>query len=120
MSCMKNFKISRNSVHRRASETNIQQFLIEFEQCHHKLKRHQTTISEDPPVLKLLKAPNLLIHHKQLKMLPSLTDFETTRAKIKSIFSNSVQSPAIFDHEVKIKAEQTLLTKKSTPEEGED
>ena len=52
--------------YRRASDTDIQQFLIEFDQRYHKLKRHQTTISEDRLGFKLLKAANLSSHHEQL------------------------------------------------------
>ena len=75
--------------YRRASETNIQQFLIKFDQCYHKLKRHQTTVSEDLVGFKLLKAGNL----------------------------SKVQIPAAFEHEVKIKAESTFLKKESTSDE---
>ena len=52
--------------YRRASDTDIQQFLIEFDRRYHKLKRHQTTISEDRLGFKLLKAANLSSHHEQL------------------------------------------------------
>ena len=52
--------------YRRASDVNIQQFQIRFEQCCHKLKQHQTTISEDLLGFKLLKAANLSSHHEQL------------------------------------------------------
>ena len=51
--------------YKRASKTNIQQFLIAFDQRYHKLKRHQTIISEDLLSFKLLKAANLSSHHEQ-------------------------------------------------------
>lgn len=47
-----------------ASDTNIPQFLIEFDQRYHKLKQHQTTISEDLFGFKLMKATKLLSHHE--------------------------------------------------------
>ena len=52
--------------YRRASDTDIQQFLIEFDQRYHKLQRHQTTISEELLGFKLLKVANLSSHHEQL------------------------------------------------------
>ena len=83
----------------------------------HKLKRHQTTISEDLHGFKLLKAATLSSHHEQLiKATITHIDYETIKAKIKSIFSNEVQTPAAFEHEVKIKAEPTFLTKESFSE----
>ena len=98
--------------YRRASDTDIQQFLIEFDQRYHKLKRHQTTISEDRLGFKLLKAANLSSHHEQLlKATITHIDQETIKAKIKSIFSNEVQTPAAFENEVKIKDEPTFLTR---------
>ena len=107
--------------YRRASDTNIQQFLIEFNQRYHKLKRHQTTISEDLLGFKLLKAANLSSHYEQLiKATISHKDYEAIKAKIKSIFSDEVQTPAAFEHEVKSKAEPTFLTKESTSEEDEE
>ena len=103
--------------YRRASDTNIQQILIEFDQRYHKLKQHQTTISEDLHGFKLLKAATLSSHHEQLiKATITHIDYETIKAKIKSIFSNEVQTPAAFEHEVKIKAEPTFLTKESISE----
>ena len=100
--------------YRRASDTNIQQFLIEFDQRYHKLKQHQTTISEDLLGFKLLKAANLSSHHEQLiKATITHIDYETIKAKIKSIFSNKVQT-------LKIKAEPTFLTKESISEEDEE
>ena len=47
-------------------------------------------------------------------------DYETIKAKIKSIFSNEVQTPAAFEHEGKIRAEPTFLTKESIFEEDEE
>ena len=47
-------------------------------------------------------------------------DYETIKAKIKSIFSNKVQTLAAFEHEVEIKAEPTFLPKESTSEEDEE
>ena len=95
--------------YRRASDTDIQQFLIEFDQRYHKLQRHQTTISEELLGFKLLKVANLSSHHEQL-----------LKAKIKSVFSNEVQTPAAFENEVKMKAEPTFLTKESTSDEDEE
>ena len=77
--------------YRRASDTNIQQFLIEFDQCYHKLKQHQTAVSEDLLGFKLLKAANLSSHHEQLiKATITHIDYETTKAKIKSTNSSCI------------------------------
>ena len=108
--------------YRRASDANIQQFQIGFEQYCHKLKQHQTTISEDLLGFKLLKAANLSSHHEQL-IQASITrqiDYETIKAKIKSIFSNEMQTRTAFKHEVKIKAEPIFLTKESASNEDEE
>ena len=95
--------------------------MIKFDQRYYKLKRHQTTISEDLLGFKVLKAANLSSHHEQLiKATITHVDCETIKAKIKSIFSNEVQTPAAFEHKVKIKAEPTFLKKESTSEEDED
>ena len=76
---------------RGASDINNQQFLINFDQRYHNLKRHQTTISEDLIGFKLPKAANLSSHHEQLiKATVTHIDYETIKAKIKSIFSNEI------------------------------
>ena len=72
-------------------------------------------------MIKILKAANLSSHHEQLiKATITHIDSETIKAKIKFIFSNEVQIPAAFEHEVKIKAQPTFLTKKSISEEDEE
>ena len=107
--------------YKRASKTNIQQFLIAFDQRYHKLKRHQTIISEDLLGFKLLKAANLSSHHEQhIKATITHIDYETIKSKINSLFSKEVQTPAAFENEVKVKDELTFLTKESTPEEDEE
>ena len=86
--------------------------MIKFDQRYHNLKRHQTAISEDLLGFKLPKTANLSSHHEQLiKAIITQIDYETIKPKIKSIFSNEIQTPAAFEHEVKIKAETTFLTK---------
>ena len=47
-------------------------------------------------------------------------DYETIKAKIKSIFWNKVQTSAAFEHEVEIKAKPTFLPEVSTSEEDEE
>ena len=106
--------------YRRASNTDIQQFLIEFDQRYHKLQRHQTTISEELLGFKLLKVANLSSHHEQLLKATITHIGYETKAKIKSVFSNEVQTPAAFENEVKMKAEPTFLTKESTSDEDEE
>ena len=81
--------------YRRASGTNIQQFLIEFDHCYHNLKQHKTAIA---------------ITH---------IDYEI-KAKIKSIFLNKIQTPAPLNYELKIKAEPTFFTKEPTSEEDKE
>ena len=68
-----------------------------------------------------MKAANLSGHHEQfIKATITHRGYETIEAKIKSIFSNEVQTPATFEHGIKIKAEPTFLTKESTFEEDEE
>ena len=78
-------------------------------------------MSEDLLSFKLLKDANLSSHHEQLiKATITHIDYETIKAKIKSIFLNEVQTPDVFEHEVKIKADPTYLTKESISEEDEE
>ena len=68
-----------------------------------------------------MKAANLSGHHEQLiKATITHRDHETIKAKIKSIFSNDVQTPAAFEHGIKIKAEPTFLDKRVNIEEDEE
>ena len=62
---------------KRSSDTSIQQFIVDFDQRYNKVKRHQTTISNDLLGFKLLKAANLTSQHEQLiKATISRIDYE--------------------------------------------
>ena len=61
---MKSLKTLRTSNPINEPLTQTSQFLIEFDQRYHKLKQHQTKISENLLGFKLMKATKLLSHHE--------------------------------------------------------
>ena len=89
--------------YKRSENSSIQEFLVEFDQRFNKLRRHQTTISEDLLGFKLLKSANLSDHHEQLiKATISCIDYENIKKKIKSIFSNECHLPSI-ESDIKVR-----------------
>ena len=58
--------LERFESYKRSSETQMQQFIADFDQTYNKLKRHGITICNDLLGFKLLKAANLSSHHEQL------------------------------------------------------
>ena len=89
----------------------MQHFLFYFNHVYNKLRRHGTTISDNLLTFKLLKAENILGHHKQLiKATISEINYDNIAKKIKSIFSNKTETSKLND-------KPTYYTKETTSEE---
>ena len=70
--------------YKRTPEMSIHDFLIEFDQRYNKLRRHQTTMTDDLLGFKLLKAANLNSQHEQLiKATITAINYENIKTKIK-------------------------------------
>lgn len=103
--------------YKRTPEMGIHDFLIEFDQRYNKLRKHQTTMTDDLLGFKLLKAANLNSQHEQLiKATITAINYENIKKKIKSIFSFENEIAAT-EQQIKVKSEPTFYTKEDTSEE---
>ena len=106
--------------YKRTSETNIHDFLIEFDQRYTKLRKYQITMTEDLLGLKLLRAANLNNQHEQLiKATITTINYENIKQKIKSVFSFENETPT-SEQQIRVKIEPTFYTKEDTSEEEDE
>ena len=81
--------------YKRKENTNIQQYIIEFEKRLNKTKSHGTTWSDDLLAYRLLKNANLTESHQQLaKATISQLTYTDMKEKLKSIFNESSHIPS--------------------------
>ena len=80
--------------YRRPSTTSIREFLIEFENRHHKIKEFGMTISDDLLGYRLIQAANLSSDKEELvKATVTQLNFEEVKSKMKQIFSDDTNIP---------------------------
>ena len=80
--------------YKRSSDTNIQDFIAEFDRRYAAIKKQGVTISDDLLGFKLLKAANLSSQNEQLiKATSTEIKYDTIKTKIKSTFSGDNVKP---------------------------
>ena len=113
--------LERFETYKRPPETSIQQFLVEFDQRCTRLKKHNTSVTDDLLGFKLLKSANLASQDEQLvRATIDTINYDNIKKKIKAIFAQDVATPKSPDIATNIKMESTLLAKEEYSENESD